>query len=148
MNLDKYTLTASPDFQSFKFYSVGSKGSIPKLVQFQEMLGIDYFNLAFGDLDITSGELDDLSVSDNGDSEKVLATVLTALYNFLEKYPNATVYAKGSTPGRTRLYRMGIFKYYSESDLGISVFGELEFGFEPFRGGKEYLGFLVRKKNN
>jgi hypothetical protein len=146
MNLDKYTLTASPDFQSFRFYSVGSKGRIQKVVQFQEMLGTDYFNLAFGDLDLTSGEFDDLSKSNNGDSEKVLATVVTALYNFLEKYPNATVYAKGSTPVRTRLYRMGIFKFYNEDELGISVFGELEHGFEPFHAGQDYLGFLVRKK--
>jgi hypothetical protein len=144
MNLDKYTLTASPNFKSFKFYSVGPKGSIPKFVQFQEMLDTDYFNLAFGD--IINGRLDDLSVSANDDSEKVLATVVTALYDFLEKHPNATVYAKGSTPVRTRLYRMGIFKYYNEFDLGISVFGELESGFEPFRAGQEYLGFLVRKK--
>ncbi|QRR03555.1 DUF6934 family protein [Dyadobacter sandarakinus] len=148
MNLDTYTLSASPDFQSFKFYSVGPNGSIPKAVQFQTILGTDYFNLAFGDLDPASGELDDLAKSNNGDSEKVLATVVTALYSFLKKYPNATVYAKGSTPVRTRLYRMGIFKYYNKANSDISVYGELELEFEPFCSGQDYLGFLVRKKFN
>ena len=58
--------------------------------------------------------LDDLAISNNGDTEKVLGTVVAALYAFFDRHPGAIVYATGSTPGRTRLYRMGITKFYEE----------------------------------
>lgn len=38
------------------------------------------YNLAFGDKNPLTGEIDDKIVTDNGDSEKVLATVVAAVY--------------------------------------------------------------------
>lgn len=55
-----------------------------------------------------------LAVSDNGDTEKVLATVTDALYVFFDKHPTSYVYATGSTKARTRLYRMGITRFHDE----------------------------------
>lgn len=148
MNLNKYALIASSDFTSFKFDSIGPKGTIPKLIQFQQMNIAGYYNLAFGDLGPVTNELDDFTVSDNGDSEKVLATVVAALSDFLDSHPNAVVYATGSTKVRTRLYRMSISKYYYQEMHNFELFGEKESGFQQFELGQEYLGFLVKTKNN
>lgn len=82
------------------------------MIQYQKTNEPDLFNLAFGDKNMT--HFDDTAISNNGDSEKVLATVVASLYAFFDKYPQAFVYATGSTQSRTRLYRMGISKYYHE----------------------------------
>ncbi len=46
-------------------------------------------NLGFGDKDLQTGEVDDTVISDNGDSQKVLATVAATVYAFTDKYPEA-----------------------------------------------------------
>ena len=92
----------------FGFVREGLKGGIPKLVQFGETNLKDFYNLAFGDEDLAAGEINDSIVSNNNDSNKVLATVVTTVYAFTDKYPEAWVYATGSTRSRTRLYRMGL----------------------------------------
>lgn len=148
MNLDKYPLTAGEDFTSFEFISTGPNGSIIKLVQFQKSESTNVYNLAFGDKKLTTGELDDMIVSNNGDTEKVLATVVSALYQFFTKYPQAFVIATGSTPTRTRLYKMGLTRFYTQMNLDFQTFGLIDGSFEKFEINKSYIAFLVRKKFN
>jgi hypothetical protein len=90
--------------------------------------------------------LDDIAISNNGDSEKVLATVVASLYAFMDRYPTAFVYATGSTRSRTRLYRMGISKYYKEMVADFYLYGQIGSNFYDFELGKEYNGFLVQRK--
>ena len=45
----------------------------------------DVYNIAFGDKDNTTGNIDDTIISNNGDSEKVLATVAATVYAFIDK---------------------------------------------------------------
>lgn len=111
MNLEKYPLEAQATLTIFEFVSEGSKGPIPKLIQFQQINRSNMYNLAFGNKNDDTGEIDDLAVSNNGDTDKVLATVVSAVYAFFEKYPQASVYATGSTKARTRLYQMGISRF-------------------------------------
>lgn len=82
---------------TFEFISEGPKGLIHKLVQYQPTNVKDVYNLAFGDKDHATGDIDDTVISNNGDSEKVLVTVVATIYAFTDKYPNAWVYATGST---------------------------------------------------
>ena len=145
MKVKKYPLKAEESLTIFEFISEGPKGKIKKLIQFQETNEPNLYNLAFGDK-IGKTEIDDLSVSDNGDSEKVLATVVAALYAFLDKYPTAFVYATGSTKARTRLYRIGITKYFKEVTNDFYLYGQVGDNFFDFEIGKEYDGFLVQKK--
>ena len=70
--------------------------------------------MAFGDKDQNTGEINDNVISNNNDSEKVLATVVATLYAFTDRHPDAYIMAIGSTKSRTRLYRMGITKYLDE----------------------------------
>ena len=85
-------------------------------------------------------------ISNNGDSEKVLATVVATLYAFTDKHNDAMVYATGSTKSRTRLYRMGITKYLDDVQTDFLIFGELEHGWEEFQKDVDYSAFLVKRK--
>lgn len=122
------------------------KGRIPKIVQYFPTNYKNLYHLGFGDKNRVTGEVDDTVVSNNNDSEKVLATVIATLYAFTERHQNASVYATGSTDSRTRLYRMGISKYLDEAIEDFEIFGELEGTWEPFEVDKEYKGFLVRRR--
>ena len=130
----------------FEFMSEGTKGQIPKLIKYSETNLKDMYNLAFGDKNPDTGDIDDKVVSNNGDSEKVLATVVATIYAFFDKYPDSWIFATGSTKARTRLYRMGITKYIDEIKVDFEIFGLKENEWEPFKKEIEYDAFLVRRK--
>lgn len=146
MKIEKYRLKSESQFTRFEFISEEHRGTIRKLIEFQETTNPDVFNLAFGDFDVKTQEVDDLAVSDNGDTEKVLATVVDAVYTFLNYYPNVLVYATGSTKSRTRLYRMGITRYYDEIVKDFYIYGQIGDDFVEFEIGKNYDGFLAQRK--
>jgi len=85
---------------------------------------------------MNTGEINDLSVSNNGDSEKVLATVVSAIYAFTDLKPESWIYASGSTKSRTRLYRMGINRYFDKVNEDFDLFGLYN---------KEFLRFAFSK---
>ena len=147
MNLPKYPLASSDKMLTFEFISEGPKGLIHKLVRFQPTNLKGVYNLAFGDKDLVTGEIDDTVISNNEDSEKVLATVVATVYAFIDKYPDTWIYATGSTRSRTRLYRMGIARFLSEVYEDFEVLGERKGNWEEFRKDIEYEGFLVRTKS-
>jgi len=146
MKVDKYSIKAEETYTVFEFISEGPKGAIRKLIQFQETNETNLYNLAFGDKSNETGQLDDLAVSNNADSEKVLATVVSALYAFFDKHPEAFVYATGSTDARTRLYRMGITKFYEEMLVDFYLYGQVGDEFYEFEIGTAYKGFLAERK--
>jgi hypothetical protein len=148
MKLERYELAAGKNLTTFEFLSEGRKGRIVKIIQFQQMNLENLYNLAFGDKNAETGLLDDLVVTDNGDSEKVLATVVSALYAFTDRYPDAWIYATGSTNSRTRLYRMGINKYYDIVMTDFDIMGESQNEWEVYQFGKDYQVFAVHKKNS
>lgn len=146
MKLEKYALKSGKNLTVFEFISEGPNGTIRKLIQFQETNEPNLYNLAFGDKHSETGEIDDLAISNNGDSEKVLATVISALYAFFDKYPAAFVYATGSTKSRTRLYRKGITKFYTEMVEDFYLYGQIGDDFFEFEPQKDYDGFLTQRK--
>ena len=147
MKQPKYILKAEQDLTVFEFISEGPKGKISKLIEFTETNLKDFYNLAFGDKDETTGRINDSIVSNNNDTEKVLATVVSAVFAFTDKYPDAWVYATGSTTARTRLYRMGINKHFEEVEREFHIFGEIEESWLPFDGGTDFEGYVVKRKN-
>lgn len=148
MNLEKYPLEAQASLTLFEFVSEGHNGLIHKIIQFQQIDQSNVYNLAFGDKNEETGEIDDLAVSNNGDTQKVLATVVAALYAFFEKHPDAFVYATGSTKGRTRLYRMGITRFHKEMVQDFELYGQVGDEFYEFEVSKEYIGFLTSRKSH
>ncbi len=76
MNVPKYEVTYSPSDEFYTFVSIGKKGEIVKAVQIQEFQQ-NIFNLGFGDLDPNTNAVNDKIISNNGDTEVVLATVIS-----------------------------------------------------------------------
>ncbi len=146
MKLPKYPLASSDKMMTFEFVSEGNNGLIHKIVKYQPTNLKGLYNLAFGDKDLKTGEIDDKVISNNGDSEKVLATVVSTVYAFTDKYPDVWIYATGSTKARTRLYRMGISKFLDEVTEDFEILGEIDEDWETFKSDFEYDGFLVRRK--
>ena len=142
MELQTYDIKQNKRSRTFQFTSIGLNGSIQKLVIYQETAIPNLFNLAFGDLDPYTKELDDLVVSDNGDGEKVLATVVSTVHRFFKENPESIVYVTGSTPSRTRLYRIAITKYLPVFENKYEILGELPTDWERFRPNKTYQGFF------
>ena len=146
MKIEKYHLKSDKTFTYFEFISVGSNGAIRKMIEFQTTSSPNLFNLAFGDKNPNTGEIDDLAISNNGDTQKVLGTVVAALYTFFDRNPEAIVYATGSTPARTRLYRMGITKFYDEIQSDFYLYGRIGDELHIFKTGIEYEGFIAQRK--
>ena len=148
MKLDRYELKSDELLTTFDFLSEGPKGKIEKVVQFTLIYQDNLYNLAFGDRNYLTGQIDDKVVTDNGDSEKVLASVVAAIYFFCEKTPDALIYATGTTAARTRLYRMGINKYYDIVKEDFMIFGQTESEWEQYEKGKNYEAFVVQRKKH
>ena len=147
MQEDRYRVETSFDLKTFEFISEGPKGKIDKVVVYSEINLKEVYNLAFGDKDPITGFLNDLIVTNNGDSHKVLATVAATLYAFTSEEPNATIIATGSTAARTRLYRMGISNNLEEIMKDFIVYGlTVNKNWELFRKNIIYGAFLIRRK--
>jgi hypothetical protein len=147
MNQPKYLYKTEKEFTIFEFVSDGPKGRILKIVEYSETATKGVFNLAFGDFDKKMNTINDLSITNNGDSLKVLATVASTVYAFFEKHPNAYIVATGSTNVRTRLYRMGITNNLAEIQEDFNVYGFSEKGiWDEFEIGEDYEAFLITKK--
>ncbi len=148
MKYPRYEYTTEDQLFLFEFESIGSKGKVKKVVQYSEMSVKGFYNLGFGDYNEETKEIDDEVVTNNGDGLKVLSTVASTLYAFTGKYPEANVFATGSSEARTRLYRMGITNNLEELKQDFLVFGlRKDEIFEEFIVGEDYLGFLVTRKN-
>ncbi len=147
MKIDKYPVIVGESSMVFQFTSEGIRGSISKLVIYSETHLHNFYNLGFGDKDDVTGKIDDEIITNNGDSEKVLATVASTLYTFTDKFPEAMVFATGSTKARTRLYRMGISNNLDEIQVDFEIFGLVgEKDWQPFQKQIEFEAFLVKRK--
>ena len=124
MNLPQYKTNPDEDLHSFSFISEGKNGKIEKVIRYEKITN-DVFNLGFGDKDSITGKINDKVVTNNGDTEKVLATVVSTVFTFTERNPNAYIYATGSNHVRNRLYRRGITKYLSEALDTFAIYGML-----------------------
>ena len=150
MNYDKYeNVLGSGDSLEFEFISEGSNGKFTKTVQFTQTNDPGIFNLGFGDR-LENGEIDDLIRNNNQDRNKILATIAAIVYEFTAVYPERMVFFTGSTPERTRLYRMALSLNLNELRNDFEIYGVNLIGNESvvelFRKGKNYNGFLVRRK--
>lgn len=144
--LEKYSdIFVSDDYKHYKFTSVGVNGRISKVVRYYDLDLDNYYNLGFGDQDPETGDLNDLAISNNGDSEKVLATVAMTLFTFTTQYPEAKIYITGSTKSRTRLYRIGISRHLCSIEMDFKVQGLLDGNWQPFRKDVPYEAFLITK---
>ncbi|MES2331530.1 MAG: hypothetical protein V4539_18135 [Bacteroidota bacterium] len=121
------------------------------MVQFKSTTYKNVVNLGFGD-QLPDGRIDDKSVSNNGDTNKVIATVIQIAHDFTTQFPHLKIAFTGSTPGRNRMYNRVLKMYYKEfsKEFVITAFVEkretmFEVDFDPDFSGN-YLVFFVRRK--
>jgi hypothetical protein len=150
MAQDRYEVQAVGD-TDYHFTSIGPKGPVEKVVQFRLLLtkpDLQVFNLAFGDWNKGTRRMDDIAVSNNNDTIKILATVAHAVSDFTERYPNAIIYATGSSDARNRLYQMSINKFWNEINKMYDVYGRVKNGIViEFISGINFTEFFaIRKK--
>jgi hypothetical protein len=149
MGLEQYELEENKSQTTFHFISEGQKGKILKRIRYSKMPiqgVIDLYNLGFGDVDPQTGKVNDLTVTGNGDRDKVLATVVKTVFIFMSRYPVAKIFIAGSTPSRTRLYQMAISNYLEVLSETFEIEGLSESGFESFQKDSHYIAFLIKRK--
>ena len=132
------------------FIALAPKAGYPRLFNLERPMS-QIYNLAFGNLR-SDGSLDDHVKNDNKDRNRILATVASAIYNFTANYPERFVLFKGSTDGRTRLYRMALTINFQEISIDFEIYGVHLHGdgylIEPFDKTKDYAGFVIKRKIN
>lgn len=147
MELPKYQISTNEDQTIFKFVSDGPKGKVTKIVIYQPMNEPDLYNLALGDLDLKTGEIDFDITTDNGDRDKILATISETVYSFLFNRPHCSIHFKGSDPVRTRLYQIAISSYLHELSVDFEILGKLKYDLLRFTKGVNYEAFVIQLKN-
>ncbi len=147
MNLPRYAYYASADQQYFSFYSEGPNGRIKKVVVYSKMSNEpEVYNLAFGDENPDTHQINDDVRSNNNDRDLVLATVAITVNEFSEKHGNHYIYAVGGTPARTRLYQMSISRLIDEIRQDFEILGYKDDNWHEFETNVNYEAFLVRRK--
>jgi hypothetical protein len=150
MNLEHYSIISDSSNLSYKFVSIGPRGVIKKYVFYRKVNFIkdSTYNLSFGDWDSIIGGIDDLVISNNNDTTKILFTVYQTVLLFTSHFPNANVLIIGSTNSRTRLYQMAIGRYFFEIEKNFDLQGLRNGVWEQFKHGINFDAFLAKKKIN
>lgn len=140
-----FTMTSKNETGTdYEFTSIGPKGFIRKTIRFT-LMDYNYYNLAFGDIDPKTKEVFDNINSSNNDHEMILSTVAAAVETFTREHPQAIIYAEGSTPSRTRLYRICITKYWNDITSQFHILGCQNEEWQPFIQNETYDAFLGKK---
>jgi hypothetical protein len=137
------------DYSVFDFVSIGKNGAIPKKITFTTTELEYVYNLAFGDVD-ENGDIDDFRISDNGDRNKILATVFNVVDIYTKKFPERWIYFRGSTSERTRLYRIAVGLNLEELSeiFEIYAFTDKQEELKLFTKNMEISSFVIKRKNH
>ncbi|MDZ7933632.1 MAG: hypothetical protein U5M51_01380 [Emticicia sp.] len=147
MKSEFYNFSTNENALSFEFQSVSERKIVNKIVVYSPFPdNPQLFNLALGDI-LENGEVSDLTVSNNADMEKVIATIVQTMFCFFEKYPECFVYFKGSTPERTRLYRIIISRELEEANRTFQIYGIIDSEITVFERNCSYDSFVLALKN-
>ena len=130
----------------FEFISTGKYGEVRKRIIFHPMDWEGVYSLAFGNIG-PAGEIDDHTITDNGDRNKILATIARVVDYYTICYPRRWIYFRGNSKEKTRLYRMAVGLHLKELSSVFEIFGEVEGSdFIPFHKNMEISAFLIRRK--
>jgi hypothetical protein len=142
--------------ENFEFYSHGEKqylmGVNYSYIGIEATTGKQVYNLGFGVLRINSEtgleEIDDSVKTNNGDRDKILATVAFTALSFFDKHPDTIIYFEGSSPSRIRTYQMALNHHFEtlKKDFLIRGYTEEDYLPEEFEKDKKYVAFLIEKK--
>jgi len=127
------------------FISIGKNGAIPKRITFTTTELENVYNLAFGDVD-ENGTLNDYRISDNGDRNKILATVFNVVDIYTKKFPERWIFFSGSTKERTRLYRIAVGINLDELSQIFDIYAFVQEELKLFAKNMEINAFVIKRK--
>lgn len=145
-----YDLNATLELEKveFRFTSIGDKGSIEKIIEFQKKPQ-GFWNLAFGD--VTGDDWEDNIITDNGDLRKVIQTVTNAVYLFLTIYPDQEIIIIPLDKQRKLLYNRIIQQRWYEIEpifiVKAIVLDDENPKFEYYNTKKIFDFFRIKQKN-
>jgi len=143
MKGEGYKTAANDERTYFTFTSIGTKGTIPKVVEYMRF-DHKIWNLAFGDANEL--DFDDAVVSDNRDARKVIQTIVNTVYAFFEKHPGQEIYIEPVDDRRKKLYNF-IFSHRREEIItNFHVEGMLEGKRELYSSENFCDAFFVSQK--
>ena len=145
--LDKYSYTSDKTFMSYSFISFGPNGPIQKIAKFTK-LKENVFNFGFGDLNTDTGDISDTHVSNNQDTDVIMGTLGSIIYNFTNIFHQSLVVVQGTSAARTRLYQMNINRHWKSITPVFEIFGLKNYLWEPFKPGINYDAFLGRRRRS
>lgn len=146
MKYDMYTdISFMEEFSIFEFESIGPLGKIKKRVEISTTAGYNIFTLAFGDVD-EDNNIDDYAISNNGDRNKILATIVKIVKIYFDRFPERTIFFKGSTAERTRLYRIAISVNLEELSTNLEIYAIVENEIFTFYKNINADGFIIKRK--
>lgn len=141
MNQSFYNFSVLNQAIRFDFISTG-RNIVSKSVIYTKTDVQGFYSIALLDV-YPDGSTDDTSVTDNGDMEKILLTVFQTFDIFFKNHPDSIVAFEGSTPSRTRLYRIALSHELSNINRLYTVWGVTNLGYELFKKDQPYIGFLL-----
>ena len=136
-----YDFQIGAEARTFFFISKGPR-TIAKQVIYAETTLPEFFNLALADVE-EDGSQNFYSVRNNGDLERIMATVAQTLLVFFRTYPSAKVAFTGSTPARTRLYQIILAREIQAVATDFVLSGVKNNNLEDFRPNRDYDGFVI-----
>lgn len=95
------------------------------------------------------GTLDDSTVSNNQDMNRIVATVFRAILTFFEHYSTKLIYFQGSDMKgvRTRLYRVLIARELDKATELFTIYGRrMDDLIEAFAPNNDYIGLVFQRK--
>ncbi|MDR0294910.1 MAG: hypothetical protein LBH91_01790 [Prevotellaceae bacterium] len=144
MNIDKYDIFTD-SLVDYYFFSEGPNGKIKKQVCFRKSGLENYYQLSFGD--VIKGNIQEDVVSDNKDTDKVLATIMWIIIKFLQQSSFFHIRFTGLTKARNRLFNKWIEQNYNEITQYIYIYGYKRDKWEKFYPNRYYEAFLIKIKN-
>jgi len=140
MNIEKYDIKILSDFD-YQFFSKGKNGIVEKKVVFCPTEIPNYFRLSFGD--VVNNYIEEMSISNNGDVDLIIATVVWSVICFTRQNTKRHVKFTGATESRTRLFAMWINKNRDELFKYLNIYGYCNGKCEKFIPNKRYNSFLI-----
>lgn len=138
-------LTAVPDLSLFRFVSEGRGGLITKEIRFAELPDSGMYSVHMGDIK-QNGDFDPSAISNNGDRNRVLATVIVAIEIYTKKYPARSILIGGFNEQRARLFRIAIGVNFKRISRIFTILEGHEGRFFPFSPDTKSTVFHLRRR--
>ena len=106
MQLPRYNALANTTHTTYEFLSSGKKGIIKKVVQYTE-IAPGVFNLGFGDWDEIEQVVKDHLRTNNGDREKVLATLAGTVIDFMLYHSHVVLFRARRNTSKNKIIPNG-----------------------------------------